>query len=70
MRIEEQTPAEARQAMLAQGADPTLAETSVAYWASLVDHPEPVTTTVPTLLNRPPLTFRAWATEHATEFRP
>jgi uncharacterized protein YbjT (DUF2867 family) len=70
MRIEEQTPTDARQAMLTQGADPTLAETSVAYWASLVEHPEPVTTTVPTLLNRPALTYREWAEEHAADFRP
>jgi uncharacterized protein YbjT (DUF2867 family) len=69
MRIEEQTQAEARQAMLAIGADPTLAESSVAYWASLVTNPEPVTTTVPTLLNRPALPYRSWAQEHAPEFR-
>ena len=69
MRIEEQTPAEAREAMLALGADPTLAESSVAYWASLVTNPEPVTTTVPTLLTRPALPYRAWAQEHAAKFR-
>ncbi|WP_112249035.1 SDR family oxidoreductase [Kribbella monticola] len=68
MRIEEQTPAEARQAMLALGADPTLAESSVAYWSSLVTNPEPVTPTVPTLLNRPALTYRTWAEEHAPAF--
>ncbi|QNE19128.1 NAD(P)H-binding protein [Kribbella qitaiheensis] len=69
MRIEEQSPAEARQAMLDLGADPTLADSSVAYWASLVTNPEPVTTTVPDLLNRPALTFQAWAEEHADDFR-
>jgi uncharacterized protein YbjT (DUF2867 family) len=69
MRVEEQTAAEARQAMLDLGADPILAESSVAYWASLVDNPEPVTDTVPTLLGRPALTYREWAEEHADEFR-
>jgi uncharacterized protein YbjT (DUF2867 family) len=69
MRVEEQTPAQARQAMLNLGADPTLAESSVAYWASLVDNPEPVTSTVPDLLGRPALTYRSWAEEHAEEFR-
>jgi uncharacterized protein YbjT (DUF2867 family) len=69
MRIEEQSPAEARQAMLDLGADPALADSSVAYWASLVDNPEPVTTTVPDLLARPALTYRQWAEEHAAEFQ-
>ncbi|GAA1606703.1 NAD(P)H-binding protein [Kribbella sancticallisti] len=69
LRIEEVPAAEARQAMLAFGADPILADSSVAYWASLVDNPEPVTTTVPTLLGRPALTYRDWAKEHAAEFR-
>jgi uncharacterized protein YbjT (DUF2867 family) len=69
MQIEELTPTEARQQMLDQGADPVLAESSVTYWTSLVDNPEPVTTTVPTLLNRPALTYSQWAEEHADNFR-
>ncbi|GAB2633044.1 SDR family oxidoreductase [Kribbella swartbergensis] len=68
MRIEELTPAAARQSMLDLGADATLADSSVAYWASLVDTPEPVTRTVPRLTGRPALTFAEWAQEHATEF--
>jgi uncharacterized protein YbjT (DUF2867 family) len=69
MQIEELTPTEARQQMLVAGADPLLAETSVTYWKSLVDNPEPVTNTVPTLLNRPALTYSQWAEEHAGNFR-
>ena len=68
MRIEEQSAAEARQVMLDLGADPVLADSSVAYWAGLVDNPEPVTTTVSELTGRPALTFAEWAEEHAAEF--
>lgn len=68
IQIEELTPTQARRQMLDQGADPLLAESSVTYWASLVDNPEPVTTTVPALLNRPALTYRMWAEEHAAAF--
>ncbi|MEU4190829.1 NmrA family NAD(P)-binding protein [Kribbella sp. NPDC026611] len=59
----------ARQAMLDRGADPALAESAVTYWASLVNNPEPVTTTVAKLTGRPPLTFAEWSAEHADEFR-
>ncbi|MEV4261124.1 NAD(P)H-binding protein [Kribbella sp. NPDC049584] len=59
----------ARQAMLDQGADPALAASAVSYWASLVDNPEPVTTTVAELTGRPALTFAEWTREHADEFR-
>ncbi|MET9273919.1 NAD(P)H-binding protein [Kribbella sp. NPDC003557] len=69
MRVEALSDADARQAMLDLGADPILADSSVAYWASLVDNPEPVTTTVTELTGRPALTFAEWADEHAGEFR-
>ncbi|GAA0602210.1 nuclear transport factor 2 family protein [Kribbella sandramycini] len=42
---------------------------SATYWASLVDTPEPVTTTVTTLTGRPALTFADWSAEHADLFR-
>ncbi|MGW7679538.1 NmrA family NAD(P)-binding protein [Kribbella sp. NPDC054772] len=69
MRVEAVPDAAARQAMLDLGLDPILAESSVAYWASLVDNPEPVTSTVSELTGRPALTFAEWAREHAAEFR-
>ncbi|MFI5690584.1 NAD(P)H-binding protein [Kribbella sp. NPDC051586] len=59
----------ARQAMLDQGAAPALAASAVNYWASLVDNPEPITTTVAELTGRPALTFADWTREHADEFR-
>ncbi|MFF1816044.1 SDR family oxidoreductase [Kribbella sp. NPDC058245] len=67
--IEPLTDDDARQEMLAQGADPFIADSAVTYWSSLVHTPEPVTTTVPQLTGRPPLTYSAWATEHAAAFR-
>ncbi|MEI8408603.1 MULTISPECIES: SDR family oxidoreductase [unclassified Kribbella] len=69
MRVEEMPATEARQAMLDIGADPDLADSSVAYWASLVENPEPVTTTVTKLTGHPALTFAEWAEDHADEFR-
>ncbi|MFF0265181.1 NAD(P)H-binding protein [Kribbella sp. NPDC004536] len=69
MRVEALSDAAARQAMLDLGADPILAESSVGYWASLVDNPEPVTTTVAELTGQPARTFAEWATEHAADFR-
>ncbi|MGZ0150781.1 NAD(P)H-binding protein [Kribbella sp. WER1] len=69
MRVEALDDAAARQAMLDLGADPILAESSVGYWASLVDNPEPVTTTVAELTGRPALTFATWAADHVAEFR-
>lgn len=68
MRIEEQSPAEARQSMLAPGADPILADSSVIYWSTLITNPEPVTPDLPTLLNRPALTYQDWSEEHVDEF--
>jgi uncharacterized protein YbjT (DUF2867 family)/ketosteroid isomerase-like protein len=69
MRVEALPDDAARQAMLDRGADPILAESSVAYFASLVDNPEPVTTTVAELTGRPARSFTTWAQDHAREFR-
>ena len=69
MRIEGLTGDEARQAMLDQGAPAAIANSAVTYWSTLVDNPEPVTTTVTQLTGRPALTFATWAREHADEFR-
>lgn len=69
MRVEALPDDIARQAMLDRGADPILAESSIAYFASLVDNPEPVTTTVTQLTGRPALPFTTWTQDHAAEFR-
>jgi uncharacterized protein YbjT (DUF2867 family) len=68
-RVEQAAPDEARKAMLAW-ADADFADRTLAYWASLVDSPERVTTTVPELTGRPARSFAEWATEHVDEFRP
>ncbi len=55
--------------MLDQGTPAAIANSAVTYWSTLVDNPEPVTTTVTQLTGRPALTFATWADEHADEFR-
>lgn len=69
IRIHPLTDDEARQEMLAQGADPLLADSAVTYWSTLVHNPEPVTTTVPQLTGRPALSFATWTQDHAADFR-
>ncbi|MEV8374352.1 NAD(P)H-binding protein [Kribbella sp. NPDC056861] len=69
LQVEEIPTAEAREAMLADGFDPSFVDPGLAYWNSLITNPEPVTHTVETLLDRPALTYRQWAEEHADEFR-
>ena len=44
------------------------AETALAYWASLVAHPEPARDDVRQVLGRPAHTFAEWATLHAADF--
>lgn len=66
--VEELTPEETRKRMLAW-ADEAFADGAIAYWASLVDNPEPVTTTVEELTGRPARTFTQWARDHVDDFR-
>ncbi|PDP87499.1 nucleoside-diphosphate sugar epimerase [Glycomyces fuscus] len=67
VRWEEQPEEEARAELAGtMGAD--FATTALAYWASLVDDPEPVSRDVEAVTGRPALTFRAWAREHAGDF--
>ncbi|MEV6285485.1 NAD(P)H-binding protein [Kribbella sp. NPDC051770] len=68
LRVEEESAAEARQAMLDLGADEALAEASVAYWQSLVTNPEPVTTTVTDLTGNPGRTYKQWVEDHSESF--
>lgn len=44
------------------------ADGALAYWASLVEHPEPVTRTVEDVTGTPARSFREWATDHAADF--
>jgi uncharacterized protein YbjT (DUF2867 family)/ketosteroid isomerase-like protein len=68
VRYAEQSPDEAR-AEMAAWAEPAWVEQALAYWASLVDRPEPVTGTVEEILGRPARTFRRWAADHVDDFR-
>ncbi|MEV4532941.1 NAD(P)H-binding protein [Asanoa sp. NPDC049518] len=63
----DQDPGEAR-AAIAEWAEPEWADQALAYWASLVDHPEPVTRTVEEVLGRPARSFGQWAADHAGDF--
>ena len=66
--VEEIPAAEARAGMLAW-ADEEFADATLNYWRSLVDTPEPVTSTVEELTGRPARTFTQWAQDHADDFR-
>src|SRR6476469_462624 len=51
-------------------ADETFVDAALGYWRTLVDDPEPVTTTVEAVTGRPARTFTQWAHDHADDFRP
>src|SRR4051812_2228312 len=51
-------------------AQPSFADAALAYWASLVTAPEPVTDTVRQLTGSPARSFASWARDHAADFRP
>ncbi|GAB3836572.1 SDR family oxidoreductase [Dactylosporangium cerinum] len=68
-RVEGISPEEARIGMLSW-ADPDFADSALAYWASLVQTPEPVTGTVEQITGAPARTFEQWARDHADDFRP
>jgi uncharacterized protein YbjT (DUF2867 family) len=59
---------EARAEMLSW-AEPRFADAALAYWASLVATPEPVTDTVRQLTGSPARPFASWARDHAADFR-
>lgn len=58
----------ARRQLLAEWGDAAFVDGALTYWASLVDHPEPVTDTVERITGHPARTFRQWAQDHAEEF--
>ena len=59
----------ARPLLIDAWGNPDFVEARLKAWASFVETPERVTDTVERLLGRPALTFRAWAHEHADDFR-
>jgi hypothetical protein len=50
--------------------DPAFVHSALATWARLVTEPEPVTPTVEQVTGVPARTFRQWAGDHISDFRP
>jgi uncharacterized protein YbjT (DUF2867 family) len=69
-RWQELTPEEARAQLLTAWGDPGFVDSALATWASLVTHPELVTRTVEEITGVPARSFRQWAADHASDFRP
>jgi uncharacterized protein YbjT (DUF2867 family) len=59
----------ARQQLLLEWGDAGFVDSALGHWASLVDHPEPVTDTVERVTGHPARTFAQWARDHADDFR-
>jgi uncharacterized protein YbjT (DUF2867 family) len=70
VRWEELPPEEARRQLLAAWGDPGFVDSALATWAGLVTQPEPVTRTVEEITGAPARTFRQWAADHVSDFRP
>jgi uncharacterized protein YbjT (DUF2867 family) len=67
----EEAPAEEVAELLAAFAgNRAFADHAIAYWASLVGRPEPVTGDVEKITGNAARSFRDWARDHAGEFRP
>jgi uncharacterized protein YbjT (DUF2867 family) len=70
VRWEEPPPGEARRQLLAAWGNPGFVDSALATWAGMVTQPEPVTRTVEEITGAPARTFRQWAADHASDFRP
>jgi uncharacterized protein YbjT (DUF2867 family) len=68
LRWVEPAPPEAREQVLAALGDPAFVDGALAYWASLVTEPEPVTHAVQEVTGTPAHTFREWAIDHTADF--
>jgi len=55
---------------LAAWGDPGFVDSALTTWAGLVAVPEPVTRTVEEVTGVPARTFRRWAADHISDFRP
>lgn len=69
LRYEEISREVARQELLTVWGDPSFADGALDAWARFVTQPEPVTATVEAVTGAPARTFRAWAIDHADDFR-
>jgi len=69
LRMEEISPEDARKELLPIMPAPAI-NMLLNAWAAAIGQPAFVTSTVADLTGAPPRTFRAWATDHAADFRP
>ena len=67
---EESPEEEISERLAAFAGDRTFADHAIAYWASLVAQPEPVTGDVQKITGHAARSFQDWARDHAREFRP
>jgi uncharacterized protein YbjT (DUF2867 family) len=70
VRWEEASPEAVREQLAAITGDRAFADHAMAYWAHLIDQPEPITHAVEEITGTPARTFRDWAREHARDFLP
>ncbi len=69
LRWEEVAPGNLRPHLASVFGSAEFADSALATWASFVDHPEPVTSTVRDVTGIPARPFEAWASDHAHAFR-
>jgi uncharacterized protein YbjT (DUF2867 family) len=60
---------QARRQLLAAWGDPGFVDGALAYWATLIAAPEPVSDTVQNVTGISARTFRQWAEDHREDFR-
>jgi uncharacterized protein YbjT (DUF2867 family) len=70
VRWEEASPEAIREQLAAITGDRTFADHAMAYWASLIGRPEPVTHVVEEITGAQARTFRDWARDHVSDFLP
>ncbi len=70
VRWVEAPPEAIREQLAAITGDRAFADHALAYWASLIAQPEPVTHVVEEITGTRARTFRDWARDHASDFRP
>jgi uncharacterized protein YbjT (DUF2867 family) len=70
VRWEEASPEAIREQLAAITGDRAFADHAMAYWASLIGQPEPVTNAVEEITGARARTFRDWALDHARDFLP
>jgi len=68
VRWEEASPEAIRDQLAASTGDRGFADHAMAYWASLIEQPEPVTHTVQEITGARARTFRDWARDHTSDF--